>query len=243
MYLSYSVIGFDPKVGDNFRELLKGFPKFECIGVISDSDSALNHILKENPSIVFIDIDNLVSFGDPFYFIREVEQYLNKTPNFIAVSSSKHMAYDVIKSSFIDYLLKPFSEFEIRKSLLRIKKKLDVGNRDKICLKSFSDYRFIELDSILFLKADNNTTDFHLSNNNQIAAFKTLKFYESILPDHFLRVHNSFLVNTEHVTRINFAKSLLSLNGGKYDIPFSRTYKEEVEFLKSSLFEVHSFQA
>ncbi len=219
------------------------FPNYHCNGVVSDSDNALNHILKENPSIVFIDIDNRGLFGDPFYFLKEVDQFLIKSPHFIAVSSSKQMAYEVIKSNFIDYLLKPFSEFELRKSLLRIKKKFEVETRDKICLKSFSDYRFIELDSILFLKADNNTTDFHLSNNNQIAAFKTLKYYETILPDSFLRVHNSFLVNTEHITRINFAKSLLSLDGGEYDIPFSRTYKEEVELLKSSLFEVHSLQA
>lgn len=243
MHLTYSIIGFEPKIGEEFRKLMMEFPKFRCSGIISENESALNHILKENPSIVFIDIDNRVSFGDPFYFLKEVEQFLNKAPYYIAVSNSKHMAYEVIKSNFIDYLLKPFSEFELRKSLLKIKKNFEVETRDRICLKSFSDYRFIELDTILFLKADNNTTDFHLLNNNQIAAFKTLKYYESILPDSFLRVHNSFLVNTGHITRINFAKSLLTLNGGAYDIPFSRTYKEEVELLKSSLFEVHSLQA
>lgn len=243
MNLTYSIIGFESKIGDDFRKLMTEFPNYQCNGVISDSDSALNHILKENPSIVFIDIDNRGSFGDPFYFLKEVDQFLIKSPHFIAVSSSKQMAYEVIKSNFIDYLLKPFSEFELRKSLFRIKKKFEVETRDRICLKSFSDYRFIELDTILFLQADNNTTDFYLSNNTQIAAFKTLKYYESILPDNFLRVHNSFLVNTDYITRINFAKSLLSLNGGDFDIPFSRTYKEEVEILKSSLFEMHSLQA
>jgi len=243
MNLSYSIIGFESKIGENFVELMKEFPKFKSNGIFTDFDSSLNHVLKDCPSIVFIDIDNRESFGDSFYFIKEVEQFLNKTPWYIAVSSTKRMAYEVIKSNFIDYLLKPFSEFELRKTLFRIKKKLEVETRDRICLKSFSDYRFIELDDILFLKADNNTTDFHLSNNNQIAAYKTLKYYESILPENFLRVHNSFLVNTEYITRINFGKSLLSLEGGIYDIPFSRSYKSEVEFLKSSLFEMHSLQA
>jgi len=243
MHITYSIIGFKPKAGKSFRELMDEFPEFHCNEIIDDFDSSINHVLKDGPYMIFIDIDNRDSFGDPFYFIKEVEQYLNKTPNFIAVSYSKGMAYEVIKSNFIDYLLKPFSEFELRKALFKIKKKLEVETRDRICLKSFSDYRFIELDTILFLKADNNTTDFHLLNNNQIAAFKSLKYYESILPDKFLRVHNSFLVNTEHITRINFAKSLLSLDGGISDIPFSRTYKSEVEYLKTSLFEIHSLQA
>lgn len=243
MVFTYSIIGFETKSGNSFRELMTEFHEFQCTGIINDVDNAMNHILKENPTIVFMDIDNFESFGDPFCFIREVEQYLNKTPYCIAVSSSKHLAYDVIKSSFIDYLLKPFSEFELRKSILRFKKKLNVETRDRICLKSFSDYRFIVLDDILFLKADNNTTDFYLLNNNSIAAFKTLKHYESILPESFLRVHNSYIVNIDHITRINFAKSLLSLDGGKYDIPFSRSYKEDVEFLKTSIFESHALQA
>lgn len=243
MYLTYSIIGFESKDGRIFKELMSMFPQFHFNGTITEFDNGLNHILKESPSIVFLDIDNREVFGDSFYFIKEVEQFLNKMPHFIAVSSSKQMAYEVIKSNFIDYLLKPFSEFELRKTLFRIKKNAEVETRDKICLKSFSDYRFVELDKILFLQADNNTTDFYLSNNNQIPAFKTLKYYESILPDNFLRVHNSFLVNTDHITRINFGKSLLYLDGGMHDIPFSRTYKSEVELLKSSLFEVHSLQA
>jgi len=172
-----------------------------------------------------------------------VEQYLTIPPNYIAVSHSTVLAYEVIKSNFCDYILNPFSEFEIRKCLMRYKKQMNNKTIKKICLKSYTDYRFIDLEEILYLKADNNTTDFHMIHNESIVAYKTLKHYESKLPENFIRIHNSYLINSAHITRINFAKSLISLNGNSNQIPFSRSYKSEVETLKSTLFQAQSFIA
>lgn len=218
------------------------YSEFKCLGNIIGFDNSLNHTIKECPTIVFVDIDETELF-DPFHFLLEAQQYIVKLPFFIAVSNSKEMAYNVIKSNFKDYLLKPFLEFELRKSIHKIKRFQSPNIQDRICLKSYSDYRFIELESILFLQADNNTTDFHIRGGKRIAAFKTLKSYEQILPENFFRVHNSFMVNTNHIVRINFGKSIISLDDGESKIPFSRTYKSEIELLKETLFDTHSLQA
>jgi len=222
--------------------LMSEYSEFKCLGNINGYDYSLNHLIKENPSIVFVDIDDPKLF-DSFYLLLDLEQYIDKRPFFIAVSNSKELAYNVIKSNFRDYLLKPFLEFELRKSIHKIKKIYSSKIQDRICLKSYSDYQFIELESILFLQADNNTTDFFIRGGKKITAFKTLKNYEQILPENFLRVHNSFLVNTDHIVRINFGKSLISLDDGESKIPFSRTYKSDIEFLKETLFDTHSLQA
>ena len=242
MNFTYSTLNFNSETSLILMNLMSEYPEFECLGNINGYDYSLNHIIKENPSIVFVDIDDPKLF-DSFHFLMDVEQYIEKRPFFIAVSKSKELAYNVIKSNFKDYLLKPFLEFELRKSIHKIKRFQLPNIQDRICLKSYSDYRFIELESILFLQADNNTTDFHLRDGKRIAAYKTLKNYEQILPQNFLRVHNSYLVNTNHIVRINFGKSLISLDHGEFKIPFSRTYKSEIEFLKETLFDTHSLQA
>lgn len=242
MKLTYSTLNFTPETSQILVNLMSEYSEFKCLGTVEGFDCSLNHIIKESPTIVFVDIDDPKIF-DPFYFLLEAEQYMDKMPFFIAVSNSKVMAYNVIKSNFRDYILKPFLEFEVRKSIHKLKKDYTSKIQDKICLKSYSDYQFIELESILFLQADNNTTDFYLKRGGRVTAFKTLKHYELILPENFLRVHNSFLVNTDHIIRINFGKSLLSLDGGESKIPFSRSYKSEIEYLKSTLFDTHSLQA
>jgi two-component system, LytTR family, response regulator len=100
-----------------------------------------------------------------------------------------------------------------------------------ICIKSYGDYQFIPVNDIVYLKADNNTTDFILQNGRKLTAYKTLKHYEVNLPFFFFRIHNSYIVNSHHVSRINTGKSLVYLNEGETSISFSKTFKENVDTL------------
>lgn len=213
------------------------FPDFVCIGVSQDYDESLNLVLSTQPDLILIDIDYNYknSINSPFSFVAELFQFLDYAPSFIAISSSTQMAYNVIKLGFCDYLLKPLSELDLRKCLLRLKKSFKEDS-PKICIKSNSDHRFIDLDCILYLKADNNTTDFHLLDSTKITGYQTLKYYEDRLPIRFLRVHNSYVVNTQFISRINFSKSDLYLNGVDETIPFSRTHRNKLETLKQSYY-------
>jgi DNA-binding LytR/AlgR family response regulator len=196
----------------------------------------MDNILHKFPSLVFIDIDNKNKFGNPFQFVKELYPYLQELPSFVALSSSKKNAYDVIKNDFFDYLLKPLSKMELRKCLLKYKKQKQAERSDRLCLKSYSDYQFVDLDEILYLKADNNTTDFCLFQDRKISAYKTLKHFENILPRNFLRVHHSYIINTHQITRINFGKSTIVLRGKSSNIPFSKSYKPQVDHLKEQFF-------
>lgn len=97
-----------------------------------------------------------------------------------------------------------------------------------LCVKSYGDYRFIEFDDIIYLKADNNSTDIMLSSGDSIAAFKTLKYFESSLPNDFVRIHNSHIINIKYVSRIHLGNSDCYLNKGKIKLPFSKSYKDNI---------------
>ena len=66
-------------------------------------------------------------------------------------------------------------------------------------------------------------------------AFKTLKTFENALPGNFMRIHQSYIVNTTYVSRINFGKSICALKMVNEHIPFSKTYRENMESLKNIL--------
>ena len=98
-----------------------------------------------------------------------------------------------------------------------------------ICVKSYGDYRFIEAKEICYLQADNNSTDIHLYNGEMITAFKTLKHFEGLLNSPFVRIHNSYIVNIDYVSRIHTGNAVCYIKNTTTKLPFSKSYKENVD--------------
>jgi len=231
---TYFVIGSDPKCIEKITHVMEDFPMQKYIGSSSNYEDVMNVVLKEKPTLIFFDIDNFKK--NSFDFVNELNQYIKKTPHFIAISATKDRAYEAMKLDFIDYLLSPLSELDIRKAILKFQNKYVTKKKRTLCLKSYKDYQYIEIKDILFLKADNNTTEFHLNDGKVINAYKTLKIFESKLPNTFLRVHKSYVVNTDYVTRINYGKLACTIKSDSLNIiPFTKTYLDNVTLIKNSL--------
>lgn len=101
-----------------------------------------------------------------------------------------------------------------------------------ICVKSYGDYRYIDSNDILYFEADNNSTDIHLNNGEMITAFKTLKHFETVLPQtQFLRIHNSYIINVEQVSRIHTGNTVCYIKNSTTKLPFSKSYKDNVDLI------------
>ncbi|WP_417365125.1 LytR/AlgR family response regulator transcription factor [Flavobacterium beibuense] len=229
MQYSYLIIDEDIGAKDTLARL-EEFPEYFCAGVASSKDEAVNKILDLQPMLVFIEVSpKNKKTGLSLSIITELHQYIDNLPYFIITTSITKHAFDAIKAGVSDYLLKPLNRFELRKTLLRFEKTSPVASRDTICIKSYGDYQFISLNDIVYLKADNNTTDFHLQNGKKLTAYKTLKHYEANLPFFFFRIHNSYIVNSSYITRINTGKSLCYLNNSDLSVSFSKTFKDNID--------------
>ena len=104
-----------------------------------------------------------------------------------------------------------------------------------ICVKSYGDYRFIEAKEICYLQADNNSTDIHLYNGEMITAFKTLKHFEGLLNNPFVRIHNSYIVNIDYVSRIHTGNAVCYIKNTTTKLPFSKSYKDNVDAIIQSI--------
>lgn len=101
-----------------------------------------------------------------------------------------------------------------------------------ICIKSYGDYRYLDSDEILYFEADNNSTDIHLNNGEMITAFKTLKHFETVLPEtQFLRIHNSYIINVDQVSRIHTGNTVCYIKNSTTKLPFSKSYKDNVDLI------------
>lgn len=229
----YYIIDNNVKTIDSILKTMEDFDEFKFIGNSCDYNKALNLLLKESPTLIFLNIDNL---ANSFQFVQDINLYSNDPIEFVALSNKKDKAYQTIKLSFCDFLLTPITDLEIRKTILNFqKKKLSRTSIQSICLKSYKDYQYLNTNEILFLKADNNTTEFHMNDGSIINAYKTLKTFEKRLPFEFSRIHKSYIINTKYVSRIQFGKCTCSIKRNSQDIPFTNTYLPTIQRMNNML--------
>ena len=103
---------------------------------------------------------------------------------------------------------------------------------NRLLIPAANEYKLIDIDRILYCKADVNYSDvFYLDEAGKILKVtdtQNLKHYEEKLkPLGFLRIHQSYLVNCEHVVRIkkNPMEVVLST---MLSLPVARDRKQDV---------------
>lgn len=224
MLISYIVIDFSKTL----ESKLEAYPlsnDFFCVGMCSDYLSSLHLLLDKKPHLVFFCFTENI----PLSLLLDLQQYVENLPYVIAISSKVEDAYLAIKYGVDDFVLTPLDSYELRKSLLKFSRHSKKESTGKLCVKSNGDHYFISFDDIVCIKADNNTTDFYLCSGKIITGFRTMKFFENQLPNNFYRIHNSYIVNISFVNRINLGKFQCYLLDNTHVLPFSRTFKDNIE--------------
>lgn len=215
-------------------------PSIQIIGTASSVVEAAKLLRKQQPDILFLDI--MLGDGTGFDILEIIPDLQSKI---IFVTASDEYAIKAFKFAAIDYVLKPYADEELAnaidkaiKSIQPHKEQLDVlqhavnnpnNQPQKISLHTLDKIIVVSLDEIIRCKSDNNYTTFYFENGNKIMVTKTLKYFADLLKEsHFLRVHQSHLVNTM------FIKEYIKSDGGylvlknKSTVPVSVRKRSEV---------------
>ncbi len=85
----------------------------------------------------------------------------------------------------------------------------------------------VDLDQLLYIKANNNGVIFHLQDGKWISDWKSLNHFSNTLSDHpdFFQVHRSYIVKRNHIKKIK-ANQLLLSDGSI--VPIGITQKSKV---------------
>lgn len=207
------------------------FDDFLCVAVCKTKKEAINKILELKPNIVFLTISTAQQQPNPISFslLSELHEFLEELPTIMVLSDVRDNAYESYQRGVSAYILMPIDHNELRKCLMRYQKTHKSLYANTISIKSNGDYNFIKSSDIVYLKADNNTTDFYLKSGKVISAYKTLKHFEKLLPFSFFRIHHGYVINIEYVSRINLGKNNCYLQNNEIVLPFSRTYKSNID--------------
>jgi two-component system response regulator LytT len=171
---------------------------------------------------------------------------LGETPAIVFATAYDEYALEAFELDAVDYILKPFDEERIQKTLEKIKKMKNIGNKNILSESSLkhnsngkiavlADERIILLTvaDILYLEASEGKC--HIITNNQAykVADALVVLEKKLNKAKFIRVHRSFIVNLDHIVEIepwfNSTYNLQMMDGSK--VPVSRTYVKELKQL------------
>ena len=82
----------------------------------------------------------------------------------------------------------------------------------------------ISYDDLVYLESLGDYIEFHLDNGRKISSLEKISHMENKLPDGFLRIHRSFIVNRSKISA--FAMDHVMM--GDKELPISRSYKQKV---------------
>lgn len=228
MKYSYIIIDDEIQSALNTQAVFEGFENYNLVGIALNHKEALFLAALHKPEIIVLEIDpSNQDSGLSLKIIHEIHRHAKINPQVIVLSKDTNLAYEALKSNVLDYIKKPLDAFELQKAILRFEEVVQNRNTT-ICVKSYGDYRFVESDEVVYLKADNNSTDMYTNSGNVIIAFKSMKHFESILPSQFVRIHKSYIVNMKYIARIHMSNNACYLKNSKTQLPFSKTYRRNV---------------
>lgn len=204
--------------------------------------AAITAIEEEHPDILFLDIDLGADSG------FEILKHFHKEPlNVVFVTGHNNYVLQALRASAVDFLLKPVKSSEIIAAVQKVEqkhaqqhyyKRIDTllsnlstpkESIQKLTINTANSLYIVDVDDIIYCESDKGYTTFYTVSQQKIIASKIIREYEDILPKkNFMRVHQSFLVNLDHVLRYDKKDKNSLVTILDHRIPVSHRLKAKV---------------
>jgi two-component system, LytTR family, response regulator len=229
------------------RRMLRDDRDVEIVGECSNGKEAVAMIKKEDPDIVFLDVQ--MPEMDGFAVLGAIAG--RHWPEIIFTTAYEQYAIRAFELHALDYLLKPFDQARFNDAMKHTKERFRSDRRqegrlqidalietiknepkylDRLVIKAGGRITFLNADEINWIEADDKYVHLHIGKTNPMVR-QTLSAMEAQLdPKKFKRIHRSVIVNVGRI------KELQPLFNGEHSVhledgtklTLSRNYKEKL---------------
>jgi len=202
--------------------LIRFCPEVELIAKCENVLQAVEVIKKEQPDLVFLDIEM------PNYAGFEIVNFFTEI-NFdiIFVTAYDQHAIRAFEIAAIDYLLKPVDIERLKKSVVRVKPRnnfeqqserlsllsntLESKELKNIVVTDKGQQHIIPVDTIIAIEAQESYCTIHTTARTFVAS-KNLKYFETLFEgmSQFFRVHKSWMISKEYLR--HYSKTDLNIH-------------------------------
>jgi DNA-binding LytR/AlgR family response regulator len=200
-------------------------PELALIRTFTNPENALAFLRDEFVDLIFLDINMPGISG------LQLVQRLQTKPYIVFTTAYSEYAIDSYNFEAVDYLLKPIEFDRFYKSVNKVKKLIQLNSlqQDNLLSKYFfvkDGYKQIKVctEEILYIQSEGNYLNI-VTKHERVVARMTFQQLMEKLPTHqFYRVHNSFVINFNHIRKIEDNQVFIL----DQKIPIGIKYKENL---------------
>jgi two-component system LytT family response regulator len=197
------------------REYLMSFSQIEVLQECGDGFEGVKAINQYQPDLIFLDVQMPKING------FEMLELVENPPAVIFTTAFDEYAIKAFETHAVDYLLKPFSKERFNKAVEKwlgqatpaLKQNLEElsnstvspspSQHERIVVKTGTKVKIIPVQDVQYLEADDDYVSIHTQEGSFLKN-KTMGFFEQTLdPRHFVRVHRSYILAVQQITRID----------------------------------------
>lgn len=229
------IVDDEPLARAVVREYLGRHVDVEVIGECANGFEAVKVIVEERPDLVFLDIR--MPRLDGF----EVLDLLDEHPAVVFVTAYDDFAVRAFDVHAVDYLLKPVDPGRLDAALERVRERLRARRAmplapvladaraaeqhlHRLLIRDRADVHVIPVDTIDYIEARDDYIAVRAGGKTYLKQERLSALTERLDPERFVRVHRSYLVNIDRLSRIELyardSRILFLKDGTK--LPLSR---------------------
>lgn len=204
------LIDDEPLAASLVAEYLTEFKQFEIVAICHDGFQGLKAIQQFQPDLIFLDVQMPKITG------FEMLELLEEPPAVIFTTAFDDYAVKAFDAMAIDYLLKPFSadrfEKAIQKFLAQLQTNSDpapkeritnlVEKSDRLVLRVKNEIKIISTLQVSYFEAADDYISIHTSTGKYLKKMTMKSLEEALDPTRFVRVHRSFILNMNEISKI-----------------------------------------
>jgi two-component system LytT family response regulator len=207
------IIDDEPLARSIVREYLQTYLGIELLQECNDGFEGVKAINQHQPDLIFLDIQMPKING------FEMLELIDNPPQVIFTTAFEEYAIKAFETHAVDYLLKPFSKERFDKAMQKLfqqqksfsektKEVLETAahspiQSNRVVVKDGGKIKIIPVTNIQYLEAADDYVKI-ITGEGTFLKKKTMQFFEdSLQPFHFVRVHRSYIINTQLITRID----------------------------------------
>jgi DNA-binding LytR/AlgR family response regulator len=203
-------------------------PNLKLVATLADGIAGLTFFQEGNRvDVLFLDIEM------PHLSGLELLRVLPDPPEVIITTARQDFAVDAFELRVTDYLVKPFDFGRFTQAVQRVKPRQaatlaaappDALTNADLFLKVNSRMVRVNFDEVLYVEALSDYVNI-VTPKHKYIVYTTLKALENRLSrfPSFIRVHRSYLLNTQHIESIE--DNTANLRGGHF-VPIGKSYQE-----------------
>lgn len=218
------IVEDEPNAQKLLQQYISKVPFLSLQHCCYDGLEALEYIKTNHVDLLFLDINMPELTG------MDLAGFLSADQKIIFTTAYSEYALESYNYHTIDYLLKPIVFRRFMQAMLKVQQIMNINENESAITTSPADDLFIKsgremikisMRDILYIEGLKEYVAI-CTKDRRIVTYKRMKELEESLSFPFVRVHNSYIINSDHIEKIGQTEVYIN----KQLIPIGQTYRK-----------------